>query len=101
MANKVTHKDVILFNELYLKLKTYAAVARETGFSASTVSKYIDHNYKSIEEKAHLRILFDQAINPLTSEQIRDLKSIRGHWGLACELSKEEREELEKLYAEI
>ena len=101
MANKVTHKDIILFNELYLKLKTYAAVARETGFSASTVSKYIDHNYKSIEEKANLKILFDQAIAPLTSQQISDFKLIKGHWGLTCELSKEEREELEQLHAEV
>lgn len=101
MANKVTHKDIVLFNELYLKLKTYAAVARETGFSASTVSKYIDHNYKSIEEKSQLRILFDQTILPLSPEQIKNFKAIKGHWGLTCELSKEEREELEQLYAEV
>ena len=34
---KVTNEDIVRFNELYAKLKTYAAVARETGFSASTV----------------------------------------------------------------
>lgn len=101
MANRVTHQDIILFNELYLKLHTYAAVARETKFSASTVSKYIDPNYKSIEEKAKIRVLFDQPIQILTAEQISNFKAIKGHWGLACELSKEEREELEQLYVEI
>ena len=41
MARKVTEEDKILINELYIKLKTYAAVARETGFSPTTVKKYI------------------------------------------------------------
>lgn len=37
MANKVTHEDIKKMNRLYLKLKTYAAVSREVGFSPSTV----------------------------------------------------------------
>ena len=41
MATKVTQEDKIRMNELYLKYKTYAEVARQTGFSASTVKKYI------------------------------------------------------------
>ena len=49
MASKVTEQDKIHMNELYLKLRTYAAVARETGFSPSTVKKYIIPNYVSIE----------------------------------------------------
>ena len=47
MANKVTNEDKILMNELYLQYKTYAEVARQTGFSASTVKKYIIPNYIS------------------------------------------------------
>ena len=49
MASKVTEQDKIKMNELYLDLRTYAAVARETGFSPSTVKKYIIPNYVSIE----------------------------------------------------
>ena len=49
MASKVTEQDKIKMNELYLKLRTYAAVARETGFSASTVKKYIIPNYVSVD----------------------------------------------------
>ena len=41
MAKRVTQEDIIKINELYLKLKNKSAVARETGFSLSTISKYI------------------------------------------------------------
>ena len=41
MARKVTNEDIIQFNELYAKYGTYAEVARQTGWSASTVRKYI------------------------------------------------------------
>ena len=47
---KVSKEDIIQMNELYQKLGSYAAVARETGFSASTVSKYVDKNYKKVDE---------------------------------------------------
>ena len=42
---RVSPDDIIRFNNLYLELKTYAGVARETGFSASTVKKYIIKDY--------------------------------------------------------
>lgn len=48
---KVTQEDIINFNNLYLKLRTYAAVARETGVSASTVKKYIIPGYQPAEIK--------------------------------------------------
>lgn len=48
MAHKVTTDDIKQFNELYYELQSYAEVARRTGWSASTVSKYIDKNYKPV-----------------------------------------------------
>ena len=45
MARKVTTDDIKQFNELYYKYKSYAEVARITGWSSSTVSKYVDKNY--------------------------------------------------------
>lgn len=45
MATKITQEDKIRINELYLKYKTYAEVARQTGFSASTVKKYVVPNF--------------------------------------------------------
>ena len=37
MSKRVTNEDILIFNEIYYKTKNYAQVARETGFSASTV----------------------------------------------------------------
>ena len=51
MANKVTPDDILQMNTLYLELKTYAAVARKTGFSAGTVKKYIIPNFTPATEK--------------------------------------------------
>jgi hypothetical protein len=48
MARKVTTDDIKQFNELYYKHKSYAEVARITGWSSSTVSKYIDKNYQPV-----------------------------------------------------
>lgn len=45
MANRVTQEDIIKINELYIKYKTYAEVARQTGFSPSTVKKYVVPNF--------------------------------------------------------
>lgn len=47
MATRITEEDKININELYLKYKTYAEVARQTGFSPSTVKKYVIPNYIS------------------------------------------------------
>jgi hypothetical protein len=41
MANKITEDQKLQMNILYLKYKTYAAVAREIGVSPTTVKKYI------------------------------------------------------------
>lgn len=49
---KITPEIAEQINILYLKLGTKAAVAREIGCSASTVSKYIIPNFKPPEERA-------------------------------------------------
>lgn len=50
MSNRVTDADKININTLYLQYGTKAEVARQTGFSASTVAKYIIPNFKPIDE---------------------------------------------------
>lgn len=42
----VQPSDIIAMNEAYLKIGTYAGAARATGWSASTVKRYIIPNYK-------------------------------------------------------
>jgi len=41
MVTRVTPEEVATIHRLYTKYGTYAAVARETGRSASTVARYI------------------------------------------------------------
>ena len=94
MAKKVTQDDIIQFNILYYKYKTYAAVARETGFSASTVSRYIDKNFKPIE-KTNVK-KFDGKI----PEDYFVFRS-KENWGLDCDLSEEEKEEIKELWNEL
>ncbi len=90
-VKRVTPQDIININELYLIHKVKAEVARQTGFSASTVAKYIIPDYKAesinteyekIEEKSvdvsiflipnwnHLIVLSD--------EERADMESMRG-----------------------
>lgn len=57
MARKVTDKDIIDMNEAYLLCKTYSGVAAATGWSASTVRKYIIPGYTSKKEKIQYNIV--------------------------------------------
>lgn len=41
MAKRVTPEEIIRFHELFTQCHNYAEVARQTGRSAKTVSKYI------------------------------------------------------------
>ena len=86
---KVTKEDIVNFNELYLKLKTYAAVARQTGFSASTVSKYIIKGYvpqsqiekknftlSQIPEEVEYNIVDKQTYLTLSTEEYEQIKEL-------------------------
>lgn len=95
MARKVTKEDQIEMNELYLKYKTYAEVARQTGFSASTVKKYIIPNFipeSQIEVKKFIGVLPNDFIKLPTS-----LKE----WEHLLKLTEEEKLEIEDIRKEI
>lgn len=53
MTRKVTQEDILKMNTLYIQPEThsYAAVARITGFSPSTVKKYIIDDFSIPTEK--------------------------------------------------
>lgn len=96
MARKVTQEDIIQMNELYLTLKTYAAVARETGFSASTVSKYIQKDYVP---KAQIEIKkYDGTKMP--SPDLAIFKGIE-NLGEICVLTENEKAGIEELWKEM
>lgn len=58
----VTQADIQKMNELYLQIGTYAGVAREVGFSGSTVKRYIISNYVAAEEVEKTKIIFNKEV---------------------------------------
>ena len=94
MANKVTQDVIKAFNEKYYACHNYSQVARETGFSAGTVKKYIIPGWKPIDENTIQK--FNQPL-PEFDTSIFRLKN----WGKLCELSDEEKIEIKKLQEEI
>lgn len=65
---RVTDKDVLNINILFLQYKNKAEVARQTGFSASTIAKYIIPNFS---------IPSDEATNQKIEEPEIDLSIFR------------------------
>ena len=91
---KVSPDDIINFNNLYLKYRTYAGVARETGFSPSTVKKYIIKDYspaESVEVKK-----FDGELPEFCPEIFR-----KKDWTSFLDMSDEEFEEVRELWKEM
>ncbi len=98
MANKVTNEDILRINELYYKHETYAEVARQTGFSAGTVKKYVIHGWKPVEEANIIR--FDTSLIPDYKEAAKVFRGIE-NYGELCVLSEEEAEEIKGLWEEL
>ena len=95
MARKVTTDDIKQFNELYYKYKSFAEVARQTGWSAGTVSRYVDKNYQPVAADSVQHFASD--ILPLDEESIKNCLDI----GAACVLSDEEKIEVEQMWKEL
>ena len=95
MAKRVSDADMIQMNELYLKVKTYAEVARQTGFSPSTVKKYIIANYISQEDIEIVK--FDKDI----PNDFPPVPTTREEWITLLTLTNEEWEGIEELRKEI
>ena len=97
MATKITDEDKIRINELYLKYRTYAAVARETGFAASTVKKYVIPGYTpraEIEVKTFTVDNLPEEIDYIAFSKLNNL-------GILCTLSASEVKEIEELWEEL
>ena len=96
MASKITQEDIININELYLKYKTYAEVARQTGFSPSTVKKYVVSNFVS-QDKLEIK-KFDKLI-PDTFPA--DFPKNINEWAAVLATTSQEITNMEKLRKEI
>ena len=96
MANRVTSEDILRMNEIYYKTHVFAEVARQTGFSASTVRKYIDVNWKPIENENIVK--FD--MNDLPEFDTTCFKGIE-NYGDLCVLTEREQDEMKELLKEL
>lgn len=96
---KVTQSDIKIINDLYYELKTYAAVARKTGFGASTVKKYVIPNYVPTSEEDYKHFYVDDL--PSDFEKIEEqFKNIENYGDLFV-MSDEELDEIKELWKEI
>ena len=96
MATKVTNEDIIRMNEIYYKVHTYAETARQTGFSASTVKKYIIPNWQPVEQQNIVR--FEWVEIPDFDDGIfRDVDN----YGDLCVLTEGEQQEIKELWREL
>ena len=96
MARKVTNEDIKLMNEIYYRTKSYAETARQTGWSAGTVSKYVDKNFTPIAEVEIVRV--DMSILP--TEFNTDIFNIH-NLGDLCVLTADEKEDITNLWKEL
>jgi hypothetical protein len=98
MAKRVTNENILVFNEIYYKTKNYAQVARETGFSASTVRKYIDKNWQPVQVENIIH--FDIAQLPDFTEAVKIFHGV-DNYGYLCQLTPAETEEIKELWKEL
>lgn len=96
MANKITTEDIEKINECYYRLKKYAAVARETGFSPSTIKKYVKNDWKP-ESERKIRKFNANDIPEFDDKIFNNIKN----FGELCVLSSLEKKEIEELWGEL
>lgn len=96
MANRVTSEDILRMNEIYYKTHVFAEVARQTGFSASTVRKYVDVNWKPVELDKIIK--FD--LNNLPEFDTTPFKHV-SDYGVMCILDDEEIDQIRELWKEL
>lgn len=92
---RVTQEDIVRINDVYYKYRTYAETARQTGFSASTVKKYVVPGYEPAETTKIKK--FDRSLpdfDPMIFVQKED-------WASFCEYTVEEAVRIEELWKEM
>ena len=89
---RVGPDDIIKINEAYLACGTYSGAAAATGWSASTVKKYVISDYKS-EQKVEA---VDIELPPI--EEI--VEKLPPWYDITC-LTPEEEKEIKQLWKEM
>ena len=98
MANKVTNEDILRINEIYYKTKVYAETARQTGFSAGTVKKYVIPGWQPVAIETIQK--FDPATLPDFQKAVEIFRGIQ-NYGNLCVLTEFEKNEIEELWKEL
>lgn len=96
MASKVTSEDIQRINEIYYKTHTYAETARQTGFSASTVKKYVIQNWKPVAAE-NIKCFSLSELPELDFSIFAGIEN----YGELCVLSEQEKREMEELWKEL
>ncbi len=96
MANRVTSEDILHINEIYYKTGVYAETARQTGFSASTVKKYVIPGWKPVTTENIIRF----ELNQIPEFDGSIFKGV-DNYGDLCVLTEREKEEMIKLWEEL
>ena len=91
---RVTQEDIIHINDVYYKCRTYAETARQTGFSASTVKKYVIVGYTPAENVPVTK--FDKPLPEFFAERF-----LCDDWGKFCEYSDEELVRMDEVRREL
>ena len=94
MRRTVNEEDVIQMNEAYLLCGTYSGAAKATGWSASTVKKYIISGYTSQIDTAARESMITL---PVLDEVVANLRQM-AH---ATMLTSEEALEVTELWKEL
>ena len=98
MASKVTNEDILRINEIYYKTKVYAETARQTGFSASTVKKYVIPGWQPVAAENIQK--FDENSLPHFTKAVEIFRD-ETNYGNLCVLSEEELGEIGALWGEL
>lgn len=97
MASKITTENILDFNRRYYACHNYSQVARDTGFSASTIRKYVDKNWTPTVETNR------KIFNPQDLPENFDTSMFKDkeNFGELCILSEEEINEIKDLWNEL
>lgn len=93
---RVATEDILQMNSLYFQYKNFAEVARQTGFSASTVRKYVDVNWKPIVSENVKRF----GVDNLPKFDMSVFKGV-DNYGDLCVLTERELDGIKELWEEL
>lgn len=98
LSKRVSQSDIDIFNQMYYDGETFKSIAVATGFSASTVSKYVDRNWEpEAPAPKPIRRFTKEEMPPFSSEKWRGVEN----WGDLLTLSYEEEMEVLEVLEEL